>query len=277
MQMSLLQWALALASPAIQVLLLRVLVKRKLSSKFRFFFNYTIFSLATAVFILAVGRSLSDKQYFFAYWTISAISMLLSFVVLYEVLINVLKPYSALIDLGKILFGWAASFLVIACTLTAVATNGHQVDKLCAAVLLFERNVQLMQCGILLLFVIFQNRLGLSWRSHGICIAMGLGIFAALDLISVVLRTKSPQLSAFLDIAGTVFYFANWALWLGAFMAPEPERSTAQDSPQRLILQRWNEALVGYGYGGASSPSTVESFLPGIEKTVDRVMARRVS
>jgi hypothetical protein len=56
----------------------------------------------------------------------------------------------------------------------------------------------------------------------------------------------------------------------------EPERKNVLDSPSRLIFQRWDEALAGYGYGSAGSPSTVESFLPGIEKTVDRVMAKRV-
>jgi hypothetical protein len=260
----------------VQLALLGTLVRRKLSSKFRVFFNYTIFSCVTVVFVLAVGRLLSDKQYFFVYWAISAVNMLLSFLVLYEVLVNLLKPYSALIDFGKILFGWAAGFLVLASTLTAVATSGHQADKICAAVLLFERSIQLMQCGLLLLFVVFQNRLGLSWRSHGICIAIGMGVFAALDLISEVVRSKSPYLAPLLDNIGTFLFLVNWSFWLGAFILPQPQRSTAQDSPQRLTLQRWNEALAGYGYGSASAPSTVESFLPGIERTVDRVMARRV-
>jgi hypothetical protein len=201
--------------------------------------------------------------------------MLVAFAVLFEVFISMLKPFSALIDLGRMLFAWAAGFLLLASALTAIATNGHSVDKICGAIALFERSVQLMQCGLLLLFVLFQSKLGLSWRSRGMCVALGLGIFAAVDLMSEVVRNKYPGMSAGTEIANACFYVLNWGFWAIAFLIPEPEISSAQDSPKRLILQRWNEALVSYGYGESAATSTVESFLPGIEKTVDRVMARK--
>jgi hypothetical protein len=50
------------------------------------------------------------------------------------------------------------------------------------------------------------------------------------------------------------------------------------DSPSRLIFQRWNEALTTYSVRGemAFAASGVESFLPGVEQTVDRVLARKI-
>jgi hypothetical protein len=275
MHMSLVQWLLAIVSPALQIVLLVTLVKRGLRSRFPFFFNYVAFTCVAVVFVLIAGPRLNPAQYFVAYWVISAIGMLVAFAVLFEVFISMLKPFSALIDLGRMLFAWAAAFLLLASALTAVATNGHSWDKICGAIQLFERSVQLMQCGLLLLFVLFQNKLGLSWRSRGMCVALGLGIFAAVDLMSEVVRNKYPGLSGSIEIANTSFYLLNWGFWAMAFLMPEPEVSNAQDSPKRLILQRWNEALVSYGYGESGSTSTVESFLPGIERTVDRVMARK--
>jgi hypothetical protein len=64
--------------------------------------------------------------------------------------------------------------------------------------------------------------------------------------------------------------------WAVCFRQVEPARKNVLDSPARLIFQRWNEALLSHGYGQAVAASSVESFLPGIEKTVDRVMARSV-
>ena len=78
--------------------------------------------------------------------------MVLEFGVLYELLVNALKPYSALIDLGKMLFRWAAVFLILAAFLTAFATTGSGNNKLVAASELLQRTVRLMQCGLLLLF-----------------------------------------------------------------------------------------------------------------------------
>ena len=86
--------------------------------------------------------------------------MVLEFAVLYELLVNALKPYSALIDLGKMLFRWAAVFLVLAALLTALATTGSGSNKMVAACELLQRTVRLMQCGLLLLFLGWKSVLG---------------------------------------------------------------------------------------------------------------------
>lgn len=281
MHMSLAQWLMAAAAPAMQLALLCVLIKRGLKSRFPIFFNYVIYNLLSVVFILLVGPRLSSSLYSVAYWVITAVGVLIIFGVLYEAFVNILKPYSALIDLGKMLFAWAGLFMLLASSLTAIATTGHRAAKLCAAILLFERSLQLLQCGILFLFLVFQNRLGLSWRSEGMCVALGLGTYAALDLVSVALRGSYPSLGSSLDTANACLFLINWGFWATTFMLTEPERKSAADSPKRLVLQRWNEALVAYGYSSPSSagaaPSPVESFLPGIEKTVDRVLARKIA
>jgi hypothetical protein len=42
-------------------------------------------------------------------------------------------------------------------------------------------------------------------------------------------------------------------------------------------LQRWNEALVSYSYRDSGAAAmAVDSFLPSVEKTVERVMARKM-
>src|SRR5262249_3101999 len=168
--------------------------------------------------------------------------MVLEFGVMYEIFTNIVKPYSALVDLGRMLFRWAGAFLLIAALFVAAATVGPQSTKLFAAVTLVERSLRLIQCGFLLLFFLFERRLGLSWRTPSVSIALGLGTSAAVGLIVSYLRDHFTAATAmgFLDNAS---YLAIVIFWVTCFALPQPVRKNVLDSPSRLIFQRWNEAL----------------------------------
>src|SRR5438270_1032548 len=131
MHLSIIQWFLAGLSPLVQGAILFAMVKRKLRSSFPIFFNFIAFGTSTMLLMLLLVPYMSSDQYFYAFWTVSAISMLLSFGVVYEVFGNILKPYPALFDLGKMIFRWAVLFLLLASILTAVVTMGSQATKVC--------------------------------------------------------------------------------------------------------------------------------------------------
>jgi hypothetical protein len=193
MQMSLVQLAVALVSVLMQSAVMVLMVRRKLRAAYPFF--YTFLALNTiSVAIGMVVFSYAPNQYAAVYWTGSTIVMLLGFGVLYEVFVNLLKPYSALIDLGKMLFVWAAVFLLLAGFLTALVTSGPKSSRLMMACELIDRCVHLMQCGMLLLLVLFEKRLNLSWRNSGMCVAAGVGLRAALDLSVAYGVEKLPGL-----------------------------------------------------------------------------------
>ncbi len=47
----------------------------------------------------------------------------------------------------------------------------------------------------------------------------------------------------------------------------------------KLIFQRWNEVLVSTPFGSSAATASMghlDSFLPNVEQTVDRVMARKM-
>jgi hypothetical protein len=273
---SLIQWleiGIAVAGAAVQAFILRVLVKNKLRSDFPIFFSYNAACIAANAVTIAPFIYWC-AQYFYLFWILNVLLMALEFGVLYEVLVHALKPYSGLIDLGKMLFRWAAVFLLLAGLLTALATNGSDGNKIVAAINLMQRSMRLMQCGLLLLFFSFERRLGLSWRSYSMSIALGLGIYAAVDLSFSYLAVRLPVWSVAFDVLGNLVYLGAATFWVICLAQREPARHNVLDSPSKLVFQRWNEALTSYGYGQTAS-GTVESFLPGIEKTVDRVLARK--
>jgi hypothetical protein len=196
---------------------------------------------------------------------------------MYEIFVATLKPYSALIDLGKMLFRWAGVFLLIAAALTAFATASPAVSRLPVAIALLERTMRLMECGLLLLFLLFERKLGLSWRSSSMSIAIGLGTSAAAGLVVSFLQNRFPESAVMFSIVENLFYFGSVVFWFACFRMPALERKNVLDSPSRLIFQRWNDALINYGQGDlAMSPVSMNSFLPNVEQTVDRVMARKM-
>ena len=282
MHFSLIEWvlfAVAVVAAGIQGYTLLIIKRRKLRSEFPVLFRYSAFCAAASIAsLLPFFLACDTMKYFYFYWLLTVGTMVLEFAVLYELLVNALKPYAALIDLGKMLFRWAAVFLIMAALLTAFATGGSGTNKIIAASELLQRTVRLMQCGLLLLFFGLEKRLGLSWRTHSMSIALGLGIYAAVDLCTIYLIDKVPAYTGALHVLTNVAYVVAASFWAASLARPEPARKNVLDSPSRLIFQRWNEALSTYTARGemAMAANGVNSFLPGVEETVDRVLARKM-
>lgn len=273
-------WFPAIANLALQVAVLAVMVRKRFRVSFPFFFNFIVFCAVSLALRVALFSHISDRAYFCLYWTCAAIGTILLFAVLYEVFLHILRPYPALADLGKLLFRWSAVFVALVSIVTALATNGSEASKICATITLLVRTCELMQCGFLLLFLLFESRLSLSWRSPVVCIMTGFGTNAAILLTMSFLGDHAPGLCNALGLVAKFTGVAVYAVWYGSFALPQPQRRTVQDSPTRLILQRWNEALLASPLVGRNNQiaamSPVESFLPGVERTVERVMARKM-
>jgi hypothetical protein len=282
MTFSTLQWTLAImiATALVEAAVLVVLVRRKLRSDFPLFLSYIALSAVCnlVLFTVVFRGGIRSIQYFYFYWVVNTTVMLLEFGVMYEIFKNALKPYTGLIDLGKMLFRWAALFLFLVAGLTAIATSGSAADKCIAAVGIIERSLRLMQCGLLLLFFLFERRLALSWRSHPVSLALGLGTTAAVGLSLSYVGTYLTAWKRVLDVADTGSALAIAVFWLVCFAWPEPARKNVLDSPSKVIFQRWNEALLSAAAQDKNPAlAAVDSFLPGIEKTVDRVLARKIA
>jgi len=278
---SLAQWVsvgFAACSALVMLGIIAIMVRHKRAAGFPIFLSYLVFGALTTGLALLGFIFGSCEQYRYLYWVAGFLFVALEFGVMYEVFSSALKPYSALIDLGKMLFGWASLFLLIAASLTAFATIGPHQSKLAAAVTVLERSMRLIECGLLLLFFLFEKKLGLSWKTPSISIALGLGCSAAVDLgVSYLRTTIAVQQLPLLGILNTTVYIGILAFWGYCMAAPHVERKNVLDSPNRLIFQRWNEALISYRYSESGGAASVDSFLPSVEKTVERVMARKMS
>ncbi len=260
----LLGYALWVGGSALSFAVVVTMVRRKLRLEFPFFFSYAAFQVVSAPLLWTLYHRGVYADYFYAYWTISALSFALGLGVLYEIFQHAFRPYAALRGLGSMLFRWAALVLLMVAVITALSAPAGQ-SPLITAILSLERSIRMMQCGLLILMLFFSPQLGLSWRSHLFGIAAGFGGYAAISLTPVSLRAQMgiPGDSAYPLINSGAYALAA-ATWFAYLLAPEPARLAVRVQP---VPDSWDFALQGIGRTQAP-----DSFLSNMEKTVDRIL-----
>src|SRR5271169_1449698 len=182
MQLSLIDYVLWLASPLFQLGVLAALFRRGLYREYPYFFNYTILQVLSIAFLLSVQHS--PYLYFYGYWVSAAISVVISFAVLQEIFKDAFRPYEALRDLSVILFRWSLLVLVLVGGMWAITTihaDGRQ--PMPSMILLADRSVRLMQCGLVFFLLLFSEYLGISRRHVLFGIALGFGLFASVNML----------------------------------------------------------------------------------------------
>jgi hypothetical protein len=256
------QYGLWVIPQAIQAGLLVVMVRKRLRVEFPLFFTYLIFELVSFVPLFYVFHW-AYGEYFYAYWVTTTIEAALGFAAIYEAFRVSLKRYGALHELAAVLFRWVLALMVLIGAVIALSAEGSEASRLVAGVLSFDRSARLMQCGLVLFLVLFARHLGLSLRSHGFAIATGFGIGAAMELAGMTARTYFGSISVVMTaLTISAGYNVAVLLWFYALRLPEPAPAVA--------VAQWNTALSTAG-GDAES----DAFLPYLERTVEKVLARR--
>jgi hypothetical protein len=142
------------------------------------------------------------------------------------------------------------------------------INRATVAILALERSVRVMQCGLVLFMFLFSSHLGLSSKHHVFGVALGFGIFAAVELIIVSLHAAFGPLNwQGLDVLKSGSYLISTLIWCYYLSSPEPERKPVE---ARVQSDRWNVALADI-----QSPVPQDSFMCAVESAVERVLTRR--
>jgi hypothetical protein len=115
--------------------------------------------------------------------------------------------------------------------------------RVTAAIVLLERSVALIRCGLLLLVFAAAAGMALSWRSQVFGIALGLGVWSSIELLHLALQANFGTLSGWLlkwaPLTGYALAVTIWFVYLGLRSAPEVR---AEQLPDTEVTQ-WNETL----------------------------------
>jgi len=262
------EYVLWFAAPSIQALIVFLMVKKRLRQEYPAFFTYTLYQVLSLLLLFAVWVLLPYRMYFYAFWTTSALSVLISFVVMHEVFAEAFRPYEALRDLGAMLFRWSGLILLMLAVLSATVTRTYSSDIVQEAMVTLERSVLMMQCGLVLFLLLFSKYLGISKRHYLFGIALGFGINASVDLIINAVQSHFGFMAVTtLRLISSAGYNIAALTWLTYTVLPAPARRKAEVLPQS---ERWNSALAV-----AMDLPPSEGFLGDMERTVDRLLHQR--
>jgi hypothetical protein len=254
-----------LMGPALQITLLTFMIQRSLHAVFPRFFSYIIFQAVKSGFLFVIYRYY-DGSYFDAYWTGNAISVLLAVAVMDEILHNLFKQYGGIQNLGSIIFRWACGLLLLLSIVNAFSTQVANADRVVSAVLAFDRNVRVMQCGLFLLLMLLCRFLRHCWRQHVFGIALGFGVFASIELIlvSIVMHYGDAPV-AIVSLVKSAAYNAVTLLWIAYLRQQSQSIPEIEVAPEVNAL---NVALVALPHVGCND------FLSMVEQAVGRVLSR---
>jgi len=248
MSLSLIDYLLWVIGPILLVLTCGAVLKRRLVGEFPVFFAYVAFHVLRSavlftVHLLHLQERMSYADYFYAYWTAETVSIVLGFTVIYEIYCKVFRNYDTLRQFGGMVFGGAAVVLLAVAVLTVASAPGADTPGVVRAVLLLERSVRVMQCGLLVFLFLLSFYFGLPWRNHVFGIALGFGLFASIELVASALRSQIGVIAAtaYSQVRGAG-YACGVMIWLGFLLAPQPALQYA-GVVQHNDLEKWNQAL----------------------------------
>jgi hypothetical protein len=260
--------------PMVQVATLFVMRKRDLQRDYSMFFTYTLFQVIGAIIDVIAYKFAGYETFFFTYWVRTALGIGLGFFVIKEVFTNMLKPYAGLRDAGVLIFRWAAAILVLFSVISYAAGEGNSASRILRQIVLMERNVRFIQCGLLIFVVMCSNYIGISWRNLSSGIAFGFGAFAVVDLlISNALLTRGYFVSRHLAaVVGQLAYAGAVITWFTYTMLPHRQESGVRQMAYRPVVDRWNQAAMLLMNSGGAAPAP-QTYLSDIERTVEAVLA----
>ena len=253
-------------TPVLMLLIAVAMHRRRLHREFPVFFNYVLFQIISfAVEYPMYGR----PSYFYVSWTLTALSIAISFGVLLEIFKEAFRPYEALRDLSIILFRWCALVVLLVSAMWALTSwNGSKVDNIRDAILLVDRSVRMMQCGLVFFMLLFSEYLVISRKNAVFGISVGFGLYAAVKMLVFTAANHQTLLSkSELGRISSCAYVVSMLIWLVYAAMPVKARDAARQPA--IASEKWDSAL-----DEVRNPLPAVSLLDSMDQTVERLLYR---
>lgn len=233
---------LSVAGIACQATLAVVLLYKRVWKTFPVFSWYFGVSFAATVFIYLFRHNAA--LYFYSFWLVEASGIVLGFAVVYEVFRTVFSGHAGLRRLAALTFRWVLAILLLIGVVVFIRQASLGFRGLTTAVLVLEEATRIVEVGLLMCLFLLSSAFGLHWRQQVFGIALGLGVFVAVELISVTIlgQLGNPAHDA-VSVIRILSFNVSLLIWIGYLLAPERASSRAE-LPQRTQLEQWNQAVM---------------------------------
>lgn len=226
---------------ALQVLLAAVMLAKRTWKTYPMFTAYVFFNLLAA----AIGYAVFGHKavYFYTYFFFDSIAIVMGLGVVREIFTNVFSPHPALRKLATIIFRVAVVALIVLAGGVIYDQSGN-AKSIAHALLLAEEAARIVEVGLIMFLFLSSSAFGLHWRQNVFGMALGLGMFAAVDLVTVTLigHVSSSMVRA-INLAHVLSFSASLLIWLGYLLVPERAASSGE-MPKQAQLEQWNHAVM---------------------------------
>ncbi|MGA8489820.1 MAG: hypothetical protein WB711_05320 [Terriglobales bacterium] len=267
------QLALWIAHPVLELSLAGIMFWRRLHRTFPVFFAYIVFQVVNFLILFPIYKLTANSYgtqpeslYFYAYWISAAISLAIGFMVIHEIFLDVLRPYPNLKDLGTLMFKWAALVMFLVALVVTAASQSGMETPIAQAVIIVQRCVRVIQCGLILFLLFFSRHLGLSRKQFSFGIALGFGSFASIELVGVALISGGQIHTPTVNLIYATAYSLSILTWMGYALLKTTSR---EESSKLLMSRRWDQGL-----SELRNPVAGDSLIPMFESMVDRAFSR---
>lgn len=241
-----------LAPAVIQFAVAGCMFVRKLHRKFPIFFTYCLFRSLTALIMFGLDHvAISETFFTYAYWVHQTGCIVLRFSIIYELFALVMKDYRILKHHGMLLLRWGTAGLFLSAVLVVFyAGSGQYATRLYMGLHIVDQAADVVQLGLLVLLFLGIASLSLSLRTFVFGVALGLGIFSAVDLVTTAIEThmstlpavSQNQLMGTINLASMSVYHLCVVIWLVYALMPERARQFKVALPAH-DMDSWSDEL----------------------------------
>ena len=207
-------YVLWIAAPCLQACVLFFMRKRGLATQFPMFCKYIAFQIVTDVLLLMV-QPISYWLYYYVYWTITAVSVLVTFALIDELFRVAFRNFSAIRNLGSSVFRWGASLLLLGAIATTLGSTGDQrIGHLSSLILAADRGARAMICLLALLLLLGARYLRIPTLSCLFGIALGFAAYTFFKVFvdSAILQRFSSDHTV--SQVNSIVYLSSCVLWV---------------------------------------------------------------
>jgi hypothetical protein len=210
--------------------------------KFPFFTTYVTVGLSESLFIYAFQQH--KAIYFYSYWLMELLGIILGFAVVYEIFQSLFAEHNGLRRLATLTFRFALILLLAVGFIVLIRHSSVGFKSVMTAVVVVEESARIIEVGALVCLFLLSSAFGLHWRNQVFGIALGLGIFAAIELITVTVWGQTgKEVHDALNVIRILSFNISLLIWIGYLLAPERAPSE-MELPQRSQLEQWNQAVM---------------------------------
>jgi hypothetical protein len=229
------------------VAIVAIMARRRFFRVFPLFFAYVLFEIVQfgILFSLSLVPSMTVEGYFRLYSLSFAVSTALRFGIILDIWTQLFQKYSVLEHFGKSVFRWITVGLLVAGLGLAAYGGGDTSNRAWYVLNMLNRTALILQTGLLLGLFSFSRYMSLSRSDRVFGIALGVGVYAAVDLVAAAIRSQTGfAYTSALDYASMTAYHGSVLIWMVYLLAPERKAVPGvQEAAGHHELEAWNQEL----------------------------------